>query len=862
MQRTTPSSISVTPRSSRTFAFALWCFVGLVILGSASRVEAQARYWINGGGGGWGINANWAPGPLPTPGPAPYPNAIGALADFQGGLPAVGNINVTAGGLLGPVVVGRINFEGVGAGFGYALGPAIQLVLDNGGGGAGIRVNPGGAVGDHVIRSQVFLNDSLTVNFSTPNTLTIAGVIADWTGPVPPVNTIVKSITVNSTAPGSALILTGNNTFTGYFSVGTDATLELRGTGTVTGAANAGNSVSAGGNLYLNGIAGNVSITEVDLHVFGLGGTPGTISSGNGNNTLNLTSNLIANVNTLIQTQSGSLTVNAAAIHVNTFMTFDAATGTDMFINAQLMNPGFIMKTGGGRTVLTQDSPGWNGDMQITAGILEIQRPLALGTPSTVAISGGSLHINNTTGVAWSINENNMKIVGAGTAGEGAIYNMAGNNTLFVGGTFDTTGDTTITTENGTTLTIQGPSLNLNGPSGSNTLTLQTLGPLPTSSTLTVDTKITDPGGTADVVKVGDGTAVFNHANGYNGITYVQQGVLVVRNDMSLGSVAGLTQIWAGATLALENNIKTPEDTIEINSHGVAGGHGGIDNYSGTNVIAGSLIVVTGNSTIGATSGRLEIRPVVDLSGGNLTIDTAAGSMVDFQGTIIDSGSTFSVTKNGMGRAFFTGSGSNDYAGDTVINGGMLILAKTGGADAIGTSAGGPPPTVIVNNTGTLLLGGDHQIQDTVRMELNGGRFNTNGFDEKVDTLTLSSNSILDLGFGSSIVNFADSSAITWTGILEIWNWTGLANTGGGLDQVWFGSSTTALTAAQLAQIAFFSDSGATYLGTATWASPMTGEITISAVPEPSTVLVGMLLIAMIGWRERGWILRHRRTPA
>ena len=96
----------------------------------------------------------------------------------------------------------------------------------------------------------------------------------------------------------------------------------------------------------------------------------------------------------------------------------------------------------------------------------------------------------------------------------------------------------------------------------------------------------------------------------------------------------------------------------------------------------------------------------------------------------------------------------------------------------------------IIITGGSLLLSSDNQIVDTANMELDGGIFDSDANDEVLGTLTLSSDSSIDLGVGTSILDFADSSGLelAWTTsgqILSILDYTGDTN-GGGLDQIIF----------------------------------------------------------------------------
>ena len=64
--------------------------------------------------------------------------------------------------------------------------------------------------------------------------------------------------------------------------------------------------------------------------------------------------------------------------------------------------------------------------------------------------------------------------------------------------------------------------------------------------------------------------------------------------------------------------------------------------------------------------------------------------------------------------------------------------------------------------------------------------------------LTVGTNgAAIDLGAGTSSVHFAASNAQSWNGLITVNNWTG------GTDHLFFGNSTTALTATQLSDITF-----------------------------------------------------------
>jgi type VI secretion system secreted protein VgrG len=265
-------------------------------------------------------------------------------------------------------------------------------------------------------------------------------------------------------------------------------------------------------------------------------------------------------------------------------------------------------------------------------------------------------------------------------------------------------------------------------------------------------------------------------------------------------------------------------------------------------------IVGTGATTgitINSGAGLTTINSNLALSGSSQTIavNNAAGLLIT--GSV---GGTIGLTKAGTGTLTMTG--TNTYTGTTTINAGTL---NAGAAGSLGGTS-----SIVVNAGGTLLLSQpgsatNDRINNSSTMTLNGGTFNTAGLSEHnlsgasvtpgIGALTLWSNSIIDLGGGASILAFANSSAQTWTGTLSIYNWSGTALTGNGTDQIYFGTDSTGLTSTQLSQIAFYSDSGTTLLGTAVYASGMDGEVV--PVTEPSTWFAAALAFGGLGFTQR-----------
>ncbi|MEY2584840.1 MAG: type secretion system secreted protein VgrG [Verrucomicrobiota bacterium] len=283
--------------------------------------------------------------------------------------------------------------------------------------------------------------------------------------------------------------------------------------------------------------------------------------------------------------------------------------------------------------------------------------------------------------------------------------------------------------------------------------------------------------------------------------------------------------------------------------------------------ISGShTLSIDGGATTGITinsgAGLTTIDSNLVLSGScqTVAVNNAAGLLVN--GTV---GGTIGLTKTGSGTLLL--GGTNTYTGTTTINGGTLSAAAPGALG--GTSS------IVVNLGGTLLFSASgspttDRINDNSTMTLNGGTFNTAGLSEHglsgatvtpgMGAVTLSSNSVIDLGAGASVIAFANSSAQTWTGTLSIYNWSGTPGAGNGTDQLYFGTDATGLTAEQLGQITFYSDSGSTFVGWADYANDLDGEVV--PVPEPSTWFATALAFSALGFTQLRRMWKARLSKA
>ena len=756
------------------------------------------------------------------------------------------------------------------------------------------------------INTDLAINIGSTINAASGN-ITIGGAISGSAG-------ITKT-------GNNALTLSGANTYNGTTALNSgtlninSATALGNGTFTITGGT-IDNTSGAAITLTKNNTQNwNGDFTFTGTRDLNLGtgnvtmGASRTITVNAGN--LTVLGNIAGAGFGLTKNGSGTLTINSSST----------------FTGAKTVNAGTLrLVAPGGNAFGSNNTVNINNGSTLQIGWVGANNPAFQGNTVNFDTNGGGTLLNDNLngliqfGGFFTINTNG----GAQnqlTSANGGLYNEQGANgglILNVASGSNATADLLLAvagsyaiTKNGTgkvlvtaSPTLRGITIN-NGvlefggsstPTFSASLAFTNNGTFSYNSTAssTISQNIT---GTGNLTKSNTSTLTLNGTNSYTGLTTITAGTLAIGNNMTIGAIAGTggnLSLGAGFTLTTNASTNTTLSSVVQGSGNLAkSGTGtltlnGSNTYTGgTTLNAGTLVIgntaAAGTGTITQTNGtsllKLDTTGTITnamsvynvlatqsatLSGAitvnNATWDVDAGDTLTVSGAVAGNGG---VTKIGNGTLIL--SGSNSYNGSTVINAGTLNAAN---ANALGSNN-----TVQVNG-GTLLVSADDAING-MNITLNGTSTNLAGlafngtYSGSVDNLTLSKNSIIDLGEGSVSIMF--DTFVMSTYMLDIYNWTGTTlwngGTGNDTDKVYFGPD---LSDAALAKIRFHSGAvgvGDSFLGSgfdlglkATGFTPAWGH-QIIPVPEPETWATGLLLLlggAVWLWRKRSSLTTQR----
>jgi autotransporter-associated beta strand protein len=249
------------------------------------------------------------------------------------------------------------------------------------------------------------------------------------------------------------------------------------------------------------------------------------------------------------------------------------------------------------------------------------------------------------------------------------------------------------------------------------------------------------------------------------------------------------------------------------------------------------------------------VRSAVKTCQQSLTLGDSTG-ITTFAGWISGTGG---LIKDGASTQTLTG--ANTYSGGTTISAGTLEVSE---------AAGALTATTAVNiNGGTLLLSGSaaNRISNSAAISMGAATGSTlqlsGAVTETLGALTLAGGAgprVIDFGATSGVLTFASLSAASSLP-LQIWNWSGTIGTGGGTDRLFITSGNFGGSSLAASDISFFSDSGTTlYSGATTFSGTELVPGELVPVPEASTLLGVLGLMAPLAWRERRHWMRCREA--
>jgi autotransporter-associated beta strand protein len=657
-------------------------------------------------------------------------------------------------------------------------------------------------------------------------------------------------------APAAAFVRVGTLAFVLLAVLGgTQANAALRtwgntGTNFATGANWVGgtapaNNITADVGLFTNGTVTNNPVFTADRSINGLrfntGTAAWTFTGSGGTQTLTLGSGGITNSSTNTQTFSASglqlaLGANAVFNPNNGALAIDSAvnlsnrtlilqgSGTSSTISGVVSGTGNITKTNTGTWTLNNANT-FTGDTRIVLGVLSLGNANAL-SGSTVLIESlgilrfGSLTNANLGGLGGSISLGSPgNIALTNDSGGNVALNVGGNNqsTLYNGefsggGSLTKVGTGTLTLygENsytgGTTINEGSVAVNNGLAFGSGTVTLASNG-----------ATVIGIGGVTPNNYVLNADATFYSPGNF----WLNSGVISGAGSLNIGQLGG-----DGGEVSLSGtNTYTGTTTINDGILYLSGGSAIVD--TGTVILAdGNAVIYTESSeTIGSLRGGGTNGGFVELGNGSTLTVAETGSQT-FAGFIGNDGS---LAKTGTGT--LTLSGSNSFTGAVGVQGGTLGLAATGGNSALGGAS-----AVSVGAGATLLISQSNQINNAAGITLSGGTIakGSGVITETVGALSLTADSNVDFGAGTGNFTFATYTPGLFD--LKFLNFN-------------LGNSLTVTTGTF--NTSEFDFNGFGY----TWAVAPVGGFTITAVPEPATVLAAIGLAGLFAWPLR----RHLR---
>lgn len=733
---------------------------------------------------------------------------------------------------------GRLRYTGEGNTTNRLFQLAGSSTIDSSGTGALIFSNTGtNGTGTGTANAR-----TLTLTGYNKGENTIAGVLVN-SGASPSLTSVTKF--------GSGKwILSGANTFTGDLRVnGGNLTLDYG----VSDALSTGNVFTHLGTLEFKGKSTGVTTETVNNLTIsdGINGLGRLVLNGNGGSGVNLTITTL-NGNAGNSQRHDLIDISGNAGNSITVTALGTALG---------MTNGVLMGAGSARAnIILRDKDGTYGFAALSSATSGTIQKLQLANQTVLAAGGvtmngattnylinaagtytqaaatnavfNTLTMDSTAGaITLDLGANAMPAAGAG-AGKAVLF--AGSNDITITGTSSGIGTSALWFHN---YIDSGKALNLNASFGASNFMIV--------------------GGTGTTLYSGQGlSASFIQDGGLFRATANQTVTASMRvNDGGVFEIgADLNGAGAGD---FTHAIGTAAGNILFNGDGglsafgadrVAnfGGAGaevtwGVNNFLTLNTNTDGDYTFKLSSAL--SNAMITIQNGINLNGKTRTVEVANGSAA-IDATLsgaLTGGLSGGLVKSGAGTLAVTG--TSTYQGATRVEEGKLIV---GGGGINSTTS------VHVRNA-TLELGAANVINDTARITLQNGVLIGGGAAEQMGSLLIIGDNQLNLVGAGNAIRFANSSAEVWSSTLAILDWAGLS-TGGGSDQVYFGTNSSGLTGSQLSKITFVNPTldGQSYSGNFAAAILATGEI-VAVIPEPSAASLALLAAA-------GCLVRRRRV--
>ena len=432
------------------------------------------------------------------------------------------------------------------------------------------------------------------------------------------------------------------------------------------------------------------------------------------------------------QQSANSQTLSPHWLQLNSSTVFDITGAGDLTVGALIIDgnngAASITKTGSGGKLILTGANTYSGGTSIQNGTIQIQNTSGLGSGAVTVASGATLELSNTGGTV----ANAFTVNGSGVSSNGAIDNVAGNNTLSRAVALGS--DSRINSDAGT-LTLSG------GVTGTNAnLSLGGTGNINVSSAIAT--------GAGGVTKDGSGTVTFSGANTYTGTTTVNSGTLnlsgtspTVNGDLTVNG--GTVNDTTGSQLATTSNVTMTGGTLALGAQTET-----INSLTGS---SGSTISSTG--------------------GGSLTINGTGVS--SFAGTLSGSGA---LVNGSTGTIDLSGT-SSTFSGTITVNSGIVNASAN-------NAAGGASATTSVGGTGNFQVQGGVALANNFNLSTdgsssgNGAIENISGNNNVAGAVTLGANSRVQsdsgtltfsntVGLGTHTLNVGGNSDTAITGVIS-----------------------------------------------------------------------------------------------